>query len=387
MESEDNPWPRRLVRLLIVLALVGVAFLTHRRLMTVQLPELQAGDEHLPVVVYHLASAGSRASSHPLQSWAGAAAEHDVGFLVITDLNDQLAGPVEYHGVSVVSAAELATPFGRVVQLGADGVLAEDNRSRLDVLGSIRELGGTPLISHLGDPKTPWEGPVEETGGIEIASFTSSMRRTAGRIFLGGLSPLIAAQFRPRVAMAHLYDRDERALARWDEESDPSVIGICGADTSGLLPPELNLDSWRLVLDAPLDDETDAADGYQLVERIREGRFFCAAGVFSPRPYFRFGALAEDSWVARQGDEVPAAGVSQLVVFGPTGKPDTPTLVLLRNGEEIARVVGTELRYDRPRPGTYRVEARVPVPEPFWGVRMVTAIYSNRLRLTAKDLE
>ncbi len=377
--SGDNPWPRRALRLLLVLVVGGLAWLAYDRLMTVELPLLAAGDARLPVGVYHLATSASRETSHPERAWAAKAEAAGLDFVVLTDANDQLAGPVEHGSVVVLSAAELDTPFGRVVQLGAEGVLEESRRNRLDLLASIRSIGGVPVLSHPADPKRPWNGPVEGAGGLEIVSFSSAMRETAGPIFIGGLPSLIAYELRPELALAQVYQRNERALERWDAESDPAFVGFCGADNRGLLEPEDNLRTWQIILDEPLDDDSDASDGAQLLGRLAEGRFYCAAGLFGTRPYFRFGALVGDSWAARPGDQVVTA--TEIVVFGPTGKPDPVTLILLRNGSEVARVTGEELRYRDPRPGTYRAEVRVSVPNVFWGKRAVTAIYSNRIRL------
>lgn len=363
----------------MVVAFGGVGWLAYDRMMSVEMPVLAAGDERLPVGVYHLSSAASRDVSHPERAWAKRAADLGLDFVVLTDPNDQLAGAVEHGDVVVLSAAELDTPFGRVVQLGADGVLEESKRNKLDLLASIRSIGGVPILSHPADPKRPWNGPLENAGGLEIASFASAMRETAGPIFVGGLPSLIAYELRPELALAQVYRRNERALERWDAESAPSFVGFCGADNRGLLEPEDNLRTWQIILDEPLDDDSDARDGDQLLERLAAGRFYCAAGLFGIRPYFRFGALNGDSWVARPGDEVVTA--TEFVVFGPTGKPDPVTLVLLRNGAEVARVTGEELRYRDPRPGTYRAEVRVSLPRVFWGERAVTAIYSNRIRL------
>lgn len=381
IEARTNPWPRRTLRLLLVVVLAGCLYTGYRRTTNVALPRLAAGDSSLPVGVFHIASAGIDDTAHPLRAWAEEAKNQQLDFLIVTDLNDQLAGPIEHEGVTVLSAAELETPFGRVVQLGGDGVVDSESRERIDIHSTIRALSGVPLISHPSDPKRPWTGPIENAGGLEIAHFSTSMRRQAGRLYIGAAPALLAARFRPPLAFAQLYDRDERALRRWDEESDQGFVGICGADRQGLLEPYHNLRSWQLVMDDPLDDDSDASDGIQLVRRIAEGRFFCSAALFGHRPYFRFGALRGERWVARQGDRVSSNEVSEIVVFGPSATPTDPTLVLLRNGEEVARIGGEELHYRDPAPGTYRAEVRVDVPYVFFGQRAVTVIFSNRIRL------
>ncbi|MEO0811943.1 MAG: hypothetical protein AAFY60_03705 [Myxococcota bacterium] len=382
-ESTESAWPRRLARLALVAAIAALGWFAYERIQSVEIPVLAGGDARLPVGVYHVTSAASRDTAHPEQSWAKHAAAQGLDFVVVTDIDDQLAGPVTYEDVTVLCAAELDTAFGRVVQLGAETVLEEKTRDRLELHSSIRGIGGTPVLSHPSDPKRPWTGPIEGAGGLEIASFASQMRQTAGPVFLGALPSLVAYELRPSLALVQLYQRDERALERWDAESDPGFVGFCGADNRGLLKPEDNLLTWQLILDEPLDDESDASDADQLVERLAAGRFYCAAGLFGTRPYFRFGALKGDEWAARPGDQGVTA--SEIVIFGPTAKPDPVTLILFRNGSEVARFSGEELRYRDPRPGTYRAEVRVSLPHVFWGERLVTAIYSNRIRLLPSE--
>jgi len=61
------------------------------------------------------------------------------------------------------------------------------------------------------------------------------------------------------------------------------------------------------------------------------------------------------------------------------------SIVLFRNGDEVIRHHGKELRYKAPRPGLYRAEVRIPIPNLLFGYRTIPLIYSNRIKLEAAD--
>ena len=87
----------------------------------------------------------------------------------------------------------------------------------------MRAYGAAPIISHPSRWRRPWEGPWNQLGGIEIAN-------TASTLWRGGkplLDSLLLAGPNPKLAKATLYARDERSIARWDEQPDPTVGGYC----------------------------------------------------------------------------------------------------------------------------------------------------------------
>lgn len=365
--------------LLVLLFLSALAWAADRARQR-RLPELEPTAGHTAVGVFHLTSAAPRAGLAGLEEVARQARDAGLRFVVVTDPEQQLAAPIVRDDVVILSYAELTTPFGRLVQLGSGYVLPREERQRISVHDSIRALGGVPIISHPTDRKRPWTGPLTGAGGVEIASIVASARRVAGPLSLGVAPLLLAGQLNPTLAVAQLYDRDDEALARWDDNPDPRFIGLCGVDNVGHLPAHLNLRTWRIVLEEPLpDDPSQWATA--VIESISSGRFYCAAGSFGDRPFLRFGARRFGEWVAHAGDATPAADVQEIVALGPGTSDQAPHLVLLRNGEEVTRVVGRELRYADPLPGTYRVEVRVPVPGLLYDTRLVPVLYSNRIRL------
>src|SRR5690606_7615214 len=128
--------------------------------------------------------------------------------------------PMVRKGVVLLSAAELKTPFGHLIQLGAIDLLHPDRRREVSVHGAVRALGGVPILAHPSDRRRPWGGAIDGAGGLEIANLSSSARRRGGPVFAGLLGAAAAWRLRPGLALAQTYDRDEAALRRWDGESD-----------------------------------------------------------------------------------------------------------------------------------------------------------------------
>jgi hypothetical protein len=369
----------RLLRRLGLAAVVAAAgFLCWRHLGSRPLPVLEPAEQPPLFGSFHVHSASSHDSTTPLETIAATAKEHGLAFVVVTDHNEQLAGPVSIGGVTLISYAELSTPYGHLIQLGAGYVLPPERRAAPDVLDAVRELGGVPILAHPTDRKRPWDGPVPGAGGLEIANLAASARRLFAPPFVGGLPALAVSRSHPRLAIAQAYDRDDAALRLWDQSPDPRFVGLCGTDAHGrILNLATNLTAWELAIDAALPDALEERSA-ALLEYLAAGRFYCVASAFG-RPRFDFAAKKLDGTAARAGDTAQAADVEELVILGPVG--EAATLVLLRNGEPIVRSRGDELRYAAPGPGTYRVEVHVPLPGVLWGERSTPIIYSNRIRI------
>ena len=103
---------------------------------------------------------------------------------------------------------------------------------------------------------------------------------------------------------------------------------------------------------------------------------------------FYFEAHKGSVTVGSAGDSIPAGELSELVVRAPIihfpKQGQKLTMILLRNGEEVLRQQGRELKYAHPKPGTYRVEIRIPIPNLLFGYRSVPIIYSNKIRILSK---
>ncbi|MBI5508824.1 MAG: hypothetical protein HY903_08735 [Deltaproteobacteria bacterium] len=369
---------RRLSTLaLLILIVLGAAARVRQR----TLPVLERSPEAHPLGAFHVHSSLSHDGFLSLEEIARTAERLGLEFVVVTDHNRQLAGPVQLGRVTVLSYAELSTPFGHLVALGSDQLFDDEERARLSVVQRIADGHGVAVVTHPADPKRPWDGPAAGLGGFEIANLASSARRRGGPIFLGLLPTLFAYPLNPDLALAQIYDRDHRALERWDGESRPDVIGLCGGDAHGRpLPLADNLRGFTLVLEAALPADTESRP-QAILDLLHRSRFHCVAALFGMDPEFELAATSGPEVVGRPGDSVTTSQIDALQVTSPKSSTVQPTLVLLRNGEEVVRSQQSSLRYAAPTPGTYRVEVRLPIPGILFGERPVPVIYSNRIRV------
>lgn len=352
-----------------------------RHVHTRKTPVLESGPSYRPRGAYHLHADVQARGLASLDALASRAKAAGLSFVVVTDANAQLAGPVVRDGVVILSYAELATPGGLVVGLGSGNVLSTSERMAAGVHQAIRALGGIPVISHPSDPKRPWTGDTSAAGGVEIASFPASARHTAGAFSFGLVPLVLGAQANRRLALAQLYERDREALELWDG-GDTSMVGFCGAGSVAAIDGDQDLSTWNIILNDALPDDP-AQRPTALLDHLSRGAFFCAAGLFGEAPYFEFGARNGNVWTGKNGSVVLDIDAAELVVLGPATSLGTPSIVLLRNGEEVARVHGRELRYRDPTPGTYRVEVRTPIPYLVSDERLVPVIYSNRIKVVS----
>ncbi len=138
---------------------------------------------------------------------------------------------------------------------------------------------------------------------------------------------------------------------------------------------------WTIVLDRPLLGGVHER-GRTLQEALTHGRFHCAAGILNGQPQFEFLAERATEIVARAGDKVVTDPALQLRVTG----PDAPAqeIVLLRDGQIVARSNTNVLKLPSPPPGTYRAEVRLELPYLVHKNRTVPVVYSGKLYVTEK---
>ncbi len=376
---------RRLLTVLLVGSSVAAA---GYRISRRTLPVLEPAATPRVVGTYHVHSSQSHDAETKLEDIAQIASSLDLDFVIVTDHNAQLTDSVVIDDIALLSYAEVSTTYGHLVQLGSNRLLDKQAQQSSDILDRVRNNGGLPIAAHPACPKKPWSGRVEGLGGFEIASFSASARRVGGPLFVGLLPTLAAFHLNPELALAQALDRDVVALRRWDAETDPLVVGLCGADAHGrILDMALEMKTWHVVIDAPVSDEP-AKLSKDVLDAIRRGHFHCVSGLFGRDPEFAFYAAGVGTGpVGQSGDTVFASEVDALVIDGPRATEETPDLVLLRNGAEIARTRDHRLLYKNPTPGTYRVEVRLPVPGVLFGYHMLPVIFSNRIRVAVDPPE
>lgn len=347
-----------------------------------ELPDFLERDSAAAVGVFHVHSSLSHDSELSTDVIANAAKDAELDFVLLTDHNQQAAGPMERSGVTLLSSAELSTPFGHLIALGATQVLDKTRQGELAVHQHIASLGGLAIAAHPSDLKRPWEGPLAHIAGVEIANLSAAARRKGGVGMVGLVPVLFALPFNPKLALVQLYEPDTVALKRWDEESSAKVFGICGVDAHGWVDLPLNLRAWNVVLDAPLPLAPSERAAF-ILQEIGRGRFFCSAGLLGGPPRFRFFATQGEDETASVGESVLASRAQTLRVRANALSGADTSIVLLRNGEAILRTHRGELTYDKPPPGTYRVEIWMQVPNLLVGERQVPVIYSNRIQVVA----
>lgn len=347
--------------------------------------------------VFHVHSDSSHDGRTPAAEQLAAARRLGLDFVIFTEHNRQPAHPSPRPGPVAVPGTELSTEYGHLAYVGYDRVPPEGGpRRRIGLVDSLRARGALTILTHPSSPRRPWTGRLAGIGGLEIAS-TSTDARVKADPFVAILPALLALPLNPRLALAQLYRRDDRALEIWDHLDDPAVIGMCGTDAHGWIDPELNFETWQIVLDPWDAPDPPTAEG--IVDRIAAGRFVCVAGLVAEgAPRFSFGAEATAGPAVPQGESVSASRAAALAVRTPVASrgseaarnPPAPgsavappvVTVLLRDGTEVARTDGASLRIHDPSPGTYRVEVRMRLPEVFLGEREVPVLYSNRIRIT-----
>ena len=330
--------------------------------------------------VFHIHSDTSHDGRVPYRELVRAGVEIGADFLVFAEHNvfADRAQPVD--GPLIISGTELSARPGHLIQLGLDTVPGSAMRDSEGLIGFIRARGGLAIAAHPESPKRPWNGPDEQLSGLEIVSTSADLRHKIAAGYPALAAALAVYPVNRALAMAQLYRRDDAALARWDAQSDPGVVGLCGTDTHGWVAPAAQYSTWRIVLD-PWNPPLSSVSPDDVVDRLGEGRFVCVAGLLrGGAPEFRFTARGDASEV-HQGSSVAIESVSALEVVVGRAPESGATLVLIRDGEEVARTDQDRLSYTDLAAGTYRVEIRAPLPRLLWGEFEVPVLYSNRIRL------
>lgn len=354
---------------------------------TQPLPAFIEREPQALVGAYHLHSDQSHDSRVSQRTYVEAAKALGLDFIVLTDHNARsvadLVAQADDKAVCVLASAELSTSFGHVVALGARTMLSAEQRADLKVLDHIDAQQARAIVAHPSDGKRPWMGPYPETGGVEIANWSASVRRQGHKLWpLGPLFTLAWLANTPLV-LAQAYDRDDVALAIWDAPQHQALHGFCALDAHGWIAPQDNLSGWHMVL-GPSARATPMAHAHNdIMTSLRGGHFFCAAGLLGRAPAFAFVAQRHAHNVASHGDIIAQQNVDCLSVIAPKVTFGQTRLVVYRDGQVITDSDATTWRLDTPSPGVYRVEVWAQLPQVLGRARLVPVIYSNKLTVTA----
>lgn len=366
-----------LVRVLIVVCVLGALRWLTGHVRDRELQVVESAAAYQPRGVFHLAVNARDRGLTVIDDLAARAAGVGLSFLVITDVDNQLAGPLVRNGVAVVSFAESVTGRGSLVGLG--GAYPLDDKQKSDPLPAMRAVGGVPVITRPTEPHHAWSGDISGAGGVELASVPATSRRLAGFSSFGLVPLILGAQWNPTLAAAQFFERDDAALLLWDRIPGDAV-GICGGGAASGIDTTRDLTSWQLVGTTPLPEDI-ASKPSAVTSMLTRGSFHCTTGLFGDGVAFEFGARTGNVWVAREGDTVRDGDADEIVVVGPTVRIGEPRIVLFHDGVRVEAVTGRELHHRGLKVGVYRAEVHVEIPGLLFGSSQVPVVYSNRIRV------
>jgi hypothetical protein len=309
---------------------------------------------------------------------ARAASRAGLKFVIITDHGDgtrEPDTPAYRNGVLCIDAVEISTTNGHVVAIGLPRTPYSLGGEARDVVEDVERLGGMTIAAHPSSPKpqlrwTEWDVPVQ---GLEWVNADSEWRdeplRTIAR-------SLMTYPFRRPETLAMLLDRPSESLQRWDTLTmQRRVVAVAGADAHARIPLTSVGDPYdnRISLPLPgyeqifrtfsiaLPDVTltgeAQADTSVVLDAIRRGRVFSSIDALAGPVAFSFSASGTGNGVA-MGEDVVAKGPLTFQVR--SNAPDDVAITLLRNGERVHSVSGSQLEYTSSDRGVYRVEMQWP---------------------------
>jgi hypothetical protein len=341
-------------------------------------PAAAAGGPALVRGVYHTHSRASDGTG-TIPDIAAAAARAGLRFVIITDHGDGFrrpAPPRYIAGVLCIEAVEVSTTDGHYAALGMAPPPYPLGGEARDVVEDVARLGGFGVAAHPDSAKRAlrwdaWDAPFDAMEWFNA----DSQWRDEPRWHL--LPTLLQYPWRPTESVASLFDRPAGLLRRWDElTATRHVVGLAAADAharmglGGKTDPYdellyVKVPSYESVfrafslgieLQAPLSGDA-VADAGAVLAAIRRGRVYAAFDAIAGPAALSFTA-GSDGHVARQGEDLAFDGPVRFLAA--TNAPAGSSLVLFRNGEPMRTVTAPDLDWTGDRPGTYRVEARVP---------------------------
>lgn len=341
-------------------------------------PTADAGAAPVARGAYHIHSRASDGTG-TVADIAAAAARAGLQFVILTDHGDgfRRAAPPRYlGGVLCIEAVEISTTGGHYAAIGLPPPPYPLGGEPRDVVEDVARLGGFGIAAHPDSPKQAlrwdeWDAPFD---AIEWLNADSEWRDEARWRLLPAI---LHYPWRPAETVVSLFDRPGGTLGRWDRLTQARpVVGLAGADAharmglGGKTDPydevfyvrapsyEATFRAFSLRVEVPAPLAGDAgADATAILGAIRAGHVYAA-----------FDGVAGPAWldvraesggrVARQGGRLPLDGPVR--IRARSNGPPGSTLTLIRNGEPIRIVPGTDLVWEGREPGVYRVEAFAP---------------------------
>lgn len=311
-------------------------------------------------------------------------------FVVVTDHGRDDAAAGYHHGVLVLVGMEKSTDAGHALVLGASPLAWRLDGEPETVVADAGAQGGFVIAAHPRSSRahSGWTAGCTGLSGLEVVNFAEPGAWPRG-------APLAAAllhyPFDPRGALLRALRPRREVLDLWDTcLAARPLAGWLGSDAHGgfwtgpLFVPIpshraiFRLGSNHLLLPEPWNG--DAAHDAALVwSALRGGRGYVALDGLADASRFRFD-IASGGRRAGPGETLVLDGGTARVETGAVAPPST-TLVLLRNGREVAR--GSRIAREVGA-GVYRVEAYLD-PRYVPGGRSLPWILSNAIDVVSAE--
>lgn len=238
---------------------------------------------------------------------AAAAARAGLQFVIITDHGDGTREPEPPRYVDrvlVIDAVEISTNGGHYAALDLPAAPYPLGGAAPAVVEDVERLGGFGIAAHPDHSRpqlawTDWDAPID---GLEWINADAEWRNESalrlGRVLFDYL-------FRPAPAMASVFDRPVRTLARWDNLARThDIVALAAVDAHGgglqsqeesggavVVGPgyEASFRSLtnRVLVDQPPGGEA-AADAAAILAAIRAGRVYSVVDALARDVFLRF---------------------------------------------------------------------------------------------------
>lgn len=300
------------------------------------------------------------------------AEEVGLDFIIPTDHNVYVSGRDGWYGRTLLLVGEEIHDENRepeanhylALNIHEDvSHLAPDPQAVID---AVNAQGGFGFIAHpfetaaplIGEGALNWvDWQVTGYTGLSIWNYMSEMKDHVPNKWQA-----LLLVYWPKLFIRGYSTRN---LRKWDELlRTRKTVAICTSDahaqTYSLGPLQRVVYPYaylfraaqiHILSEEPFNGEL-AHDREVVYEALRQGHCFTVYGLMGDGRGFRFTATS-GSRTAIMGDELPLQGEVTFEVRAPR----RAYLRLLRDGEEVARTRGQQLRYTTAQKGVYRVEA------------------------------
>jgi hypothetical protein len=321
--------------------------------------------------VVHVHTGWSQDARGSLDHVARAARRAGLDFMIVTDHNTSASLGIDgyHHGVLVLGGTEKSTDAGHALALGLECMPFLLDGDPLTVVSDVGALGGFVVVAHptSSHGEAAWRASLDGAGGIEIVNLGEpDVWPHLGPWLLGWLPRFLLD---PQGALLSRLRFSRAAVALWDQAlAERPIAGMLGADAHGgiragrfWVPVPTHLQIFRiasqhLLLPEPLDGSV-AHDRRLVLEALHSGHDYLAFDGLADASGFHLEARSGGRR-AGMGEALALEARAQAEIDAAVDAPTGTTLVLFRNGREVAR--GPSLHHVTAQAGTYRVEAYLP---------------------------